>query len=103
MSLPETAPRPNSEDAPMTIDGGRSPHTLGQYRRHLATLARWCRDVGHSARVSEITHKDSARFFTSAKGGEKKATPVKWLSTRLKGSRSPAKSRSLPFFRSQSE
>ena len=26
---------------------GRSPHTVGQYRRHVRTLARWCRDVRH--------------------------------------------------------
>ena len=44
---------------------GRSPHTIGQYRRHVRTLARWCRDVRHGGRVSDITHEDLARFLTS--------------------------------------
>ena len=44
---------------------GRSPHTVGQYRRHIATLTHWCRDVGYSGEVSDISHEDLVRFLTS--------------------------------------
>ena len=70
---------------------GRSPHTIGQYRRHIATLAAWCRDVSHSGQVFEITHEDLARFLTSpqartsARGGNKKAASVNCLRASLKG------------------
>ncbi len=70
---------------------GRSPHTVGQYRRHIRTLARWCRDVRHSGRVSGISHEDLARFLTarqarmSARGGEKKASSVNCLRASLRG------------------
>ena len=44
---------------------GRSPHTIGQYRRHVRVLAAWWRDVGHSGDVSAIAHEDIARFLSS--------------------------------------
>ena len=70
---------------------GRSPHTIGQYRRHIRTLARWCRDVRHCGRVSRISHEDLARFLTarqarmSVRGGEKKASSVNCLRASLRG------------------
>ena len=70
---------------------GRSPHTVGQYRRHVRTLGRWSRDVRHSGQVSEMSHEDLARFLTSAeartsaRGGQKKATSVNCLRASLRG------------------
>lgn len=40
---------------------GRSPHTVNQYRRHVALLASWVGD----REVEEIDHPDIARFLTS--------------------------------------
>ncbi len=43
---------------------GRSPHTVAQYRRHVAALARW---LGGKAReVGSIDHELLARFLASA-------------------------------------
>lgn len=69
---------------------GRSPHTVGQYRRHLRLFAAWAADVGHSGRLSAIDHETVARFLTSrqartsAQGGKKRATSMNCLRTSLK-------------------
>ena len=58
---------------------GRSPHTIGQYRRHVAAFANWLAQVSHGGAVSAIRHEDIARFLaapvarTSAHGGGPKA------------------------------
>ncbi len=36
---------------------GRSPHTIGQYSRHIRLFARWAAGVGHSGDVGEIDHQ----------------------------------------------
>jgi site-specific recombinase XerC len=70
---------------------GRSPHTIGQYRRHVRTLARWARDVRpRSDRIEDLGHEGVARFLASpaatgrAEGGAKLATTVNALRTSLK-------------------
>ena len=40
---------------------GRSPHTIGQYRRHVRLLAEWAADM----RVEDFGHEDLARFLAS--------------------------------------
>ncbi len=70
---------------------GRSPHTIGQYRRHVRLLARWCAHVRHSGAVETITHEDVARFLASPQartrpdGRAKKATSVNVLRGTMKG------------------
>jgi site-specific recombinase XerD len=70
---------------------GRSPHTTGQYARHVRTLARWARDVGHGGDVAAVSHEDVARFLASpqardsARGGAKRATTVNALRGSLRG------------------
>jgi site-specific recombinase XerC len=70
---------------------GRSPHTIGQYRRHVRLLSRWARDVGpRSERIEDLDHEAIARFLASpvatgrAGGGRKLATTVNALRTSLK-------------------
>lgn len=70
---------------------GRSQHTIRQYARHVRTLARWARDVGHTGDVSATSHEDVARFLaspqarTSARGGSKRASTGNCLRTSLRG------------------
>ena len=40
---------------------GRSPHTVGQYRRHVRLFARWIGD----REIDEVEHEDIARFLSS--------------------------------------
>ncbi len=70
---------------------GRSPHTIGQYRRHVATLARWMAQVGTCGEeVDALDHEAIARFLASqaAKarpdGTAKKATSVNGLRSSLR-------------------
>jgi integrase/recombinase XerC len=69
---------------------GRSPHTIGQYERHIRLFACWCAEVGHSGVLKKITHETLAEFLASpvAKtrhgGGQKKATTLNTLRTSLK-------------------
>lgn len=42
---------------------GRSPITLGQYRRGVLLLARWAAEAGESGEVEELGHEDLARFL----------------------------------------
>jgi site-specific recombinase XerC len=45
---------------------GRSAHTAGQYRRHLALLTRWCAQEGLSGNVEDLDHQALARFLGSS-------------------------------------
>jgi len=44
---------------------GRSPHTIGQYRRHIARLAAWFASTGRDARVARVVPQDLAAFLAS--------------------------------------
>lgn len=65
---------------------GRSPHTVAQYRRQLATLAHYFGE----RRVDEITHVDIARFLASESatartgGGVKKASSLNTLRSTIR-------------------
>ena len=64
---------------------GRSLHTIGQARRHVALLARWARTVGLSGEIEDLGHEDVARFLaapearTRPDGRGKKATSANAL------------------------
>jgi len=72
---------------------GRSPHTIGQYRRHIGLLARWARDVRpRGARIEDIDHEAVAVFLTSpvatSRGqgsGQKLATSANCLRSSIRG------------------
>ncbi len=53
---------------------GRSPHTTGQYRRHVRLFGAWWRDVGPGGTVGAITHEDIAWFFGCGTGARKTIT-----------------------------
>ncbi len=98
-------PSPNSKEAPgpVTIDdalerflvqleaNGRSPHTIGQYRRHVRLFGAWRAHVCHSGPVDAISHEDFARFLASPHARTrrdtraKKATTVNALRSSLRG------------------
>ena len=69
---------------------GRSPHTIGQYRRHVLLLARWARQEGLSGKVGDLDHQDIARFLVSPEartrpdGRPKKATSTNALRSTLR-------------------
>jgi len=69
---------------------GRSPHTVGQYRRHVQSLARWLSETGQAGEVGDLNHELIARFLSSpaAKacegGGAKKATSVNALRSSIR-------------------
>ena len=69
---------------------GRSPHTIGQYRRHVLLLARWARQEGLSGKVGDLDHQDIARFLVSPvartrpDGRPKKATSTNALRSTLR-------------------
>lgn len=68
---------------------GRSPHTIGQYRRHSTALATWLaqRDV---RAIADLTPDLLARFFadgaakTSCRGGPKKAVSLNAMRTSIR-------------------
>lgn len=66
---------------------GRSPHTIGNYRRHVALLARW---LGANDDLDEVTPQTLARFLTSdvarldADGNARSASTVNALRTSLR-------------------
>src|SRR2546422_5428698 len=71
---------------------GRSPHTIGQYRRHIRLFARWARDVGpRCQRIESLDHEAIAQFLaaslanTRPDGAKKKATSTNCLRSSLKG------------------
>jgi len=65
---------------------GRSPHTIGQYQRHIGLLGAW---LG-SPEIEAITHEDLARFLASGNararpdGRTKKATSANALRTSIR-------------------
>jgi site-specific recombinase XerC len=69
---------------------GRSPHTIGQYRRHVRLLDDWLRAEGHSRRIDRIDHEVVARFLCSPAarcrpdGRTKKATSTNALRTSIR-------------------
>jgi site-specific recombinase XerD len=69
---------------------GRSPHTAGQYQRHIALLGSWLHEHGRSAVVEEIDHETLAQFLSSPSartrpdGKTKKATSANALRTSLR-------------------
>ena len=69
---------------------GRSPHTIGQYRRHVTTLIEWVESVGSGANVADLAPELLARFFAdgaaknSCRGGPKKATTLNAMRTSVR-------------------
>jgi site-specific recombinase XerC len=69
---------------------GRSPHTIGQYRRHGTALANWLGTAGIGNDVADLTPDVLARFFasdaakTSCRGGAKKATSANAMRTSIR-------------------
>jgi len=69
---------------------GRSPHTAGQYRRHITLLASWLSGEKRSDAVEEIDHETLAQFLSSPSartrpdGKTKKATTANALRTSLR-------------------
>ncbi len=69
---------------------GRSPHTIGQYRRHGSSLANWLATTGANTDVAALTPETLARFFaseaarTSCRGGAKKATSTNAMRTSIR-------------------
>ena len=70
---------------------GRSPHTIGQYRRHVRAFAAWAACVGHSGRVRAVDHQTIARFLAAPQakcrpdGAEKRPGSVNSLRTSIRG------------------
>ena len=70
---------------------GRSPHTLGQYGRHVRLLIAWLGQAGHTGTLEDVTDEDLARFLTSptarttAAGAKRKASSANALRSSLKG------------------
>ncbi len=69
---------------------GRSPHTIGQYRRHGTAVANWLGTAGIGNDVADLTPDVLARFFasdaakTSCRGGAKKATSANAMRTSIR-------------------
>ncbi len=69
---------------------GRSPHTIGQYKRHITALARWMAGNGHGLDVVHLDHEALALFLTSEAvqkrpdGKAKKASAVNTLRSSLR-------------------
>src|SRR6185436_13623538 len=69
---------------------GRSPHTIGQYRRHGHALANWLRETKSPTTVAKLTPDLLARFFAAAaaknscRGGPKKAVSVNAMRTSIR-------------------
>jgi len=69
---------------------GRSPHTIGQYRRHIALLGSWLAQEGHGDDVDALGHELLARFLvapqvrTARLGGPKRATSMNGLRSSMR-------------------
>jgi site-specific recombinase XerD len=69
---------------------GRSPHTIGQYRRHVTALAGWLPHGGLRRAVGTIGHEDVAAFLaapvarTAAHGRPKRAVSMNAMRTSLR-------------------
>lgn len=70
---------------------GRSPHTVGQYERHVRAFADWARSVCVTALVGEIDHEHLAAFLASPAatsrpdGSPKRAGSMNALRSSLRG------------------
>ena len=69
---------------------GRSPHTIGQYRRHVTTLIDWVTTTGTGTNVTGLAPALLARFFAdgaaknSCHGGAKKAVSLNAMRTSVR-------------------
>ena len=69
---------------------GRSPHTIGQYRRHGTSLVNWLASTGGSTSVAKLTPTLLAKFFAddaaknSCRGGPKKAVSLNAMRTSIR-------------------
>ena len=69
---------------------GRSPHTVGQYRRHIRLVASWLGSDGQPGAITEVTHEVLARFLgspaarTRPDGKMKRATSANCLRSSLR-------------------
>jgi site-specific recombinase XerC len=69
---------------------GRSPHTIGQYRRHVTRLISWLVNTRRGTKVGDLTPDVVARFFAngaatdSCRGGPKKATSLNAMRTSIR-------------------
>ena len=69
---------------------GRSPHTIGQYRRHVTTLIDWIESVDAGSNVADLAPELLARFFAdgaaknSCRGGPKRATSMNAMRTSIR-------------------
>jgi len=69
---------------------GRSPHTIGQYRRHTTSLATWLAETRAPTTVAKLTPELLARFFAadsaknSCRGGAKKAVSLNAMRTSIR-------------------
>jgi site-specific recombinase XerC len=69
---------------------GRSPHTIGQYRRHVTSLIDWVTNNGDGANVADLTPEVLAQFFSddaakkSCRGGPKKAVSLNAMRTSIR-------------------
>jgi Phage integrase, N-terminal SAM-like domain len=69
---------------------GRSPHTIGQYRRHVTSLIDWVTDNGAGANVADLAPEVLAKFFShdaakkSCRGGPKKAVSLNAMRTSIR-------------------
>jgi len=69
---------------------GRSPHTIGQYRRHGTALSAWLATTGTNTDIAELTPDLLARFFASdaarrsCRGGPKRAVSLNAMRTSIR-------------------
>lgn len=69
---------------------GRSPHTIGQYRRHGTALATWLTEAGIGTDLGNLTPEVLARFFasdaarSSCRGGPKTAVTLNAMRTSIR-------------------
>lgn len=69
---------------------GRSPHTIGQYRRHGWALIGWLEAEGRPSGLADLSPTVVAAFFasetarTSCRGGAKRATSVNAMRTSIR-------------------
>ncbi|HEX6944301.1 MAG TPA: tyrosine-type recombinase/integrase [Gemmatimonadaceae bacterium] len=69
---------------------GRSPHTIGQYRRHGTALTTWLATTGAPIDIAKLTPEVLARFFAadsaknSCRGGAKKAVSLNAMRTSIR-------------------
>lgn len=70
---------------------GRSPHTVGQYRRHIRLLINWLSGGQHTGTLEEVTDEDLAKFLAStvvrktAAGEPRKPSSANAVRSSLKG------------------